>query len=659
MVSSTTPGPQGSMMLLYHRPVPAKTPKRRSRAGCIHCKEKKKKCNEERPQCDRCMERGLKCQYEPVKPRRRRRTTSAVGTESPRAKSVTSDPGPHPGYHTTFSATPIPVGVRAVMADYRAHSTSPSPYIGVWEDDEAELGIGGRGPAFHSPPSGVDDLRLETTFPVMGEYRAGPGCGTPVPSAPGTVTDYPLSSTADSPHPHSAIGYPHSPPTTEYGPGLVHSTSPIQTTMGFSEFHFGRPTSNASPEMMSKSIFMGGSSGMMVDSHRPNRRLLLDHFNNVVSHLAVFTEQPANPLRQYLLPMAGRSLAVMNAVLAVSAAHMEHRGISNEERALDFYAQALQGLALLIADQRTSRDEVLAVIILLIYYEVIRDGSSAVLNSHLRGALSVMRARPAQPSPTSFFLERAFHYFDVLCAISFGTAPTAGSVMPPVSHGIFSPPDLFDAAGVDPVFGFTADMWPLIHRLTKLHEMRKGFDVSAPASPDHSAPTAKRSEFESSCASVELALHQWAPQLLPGALSAADSSPAEDARIQSILSHAEATRHAAMVFLARNVQREPRSSQRVQAPAKHGLQACLRVVVFGGPMAGLLWPLYQTACEALDEVDRNVARTVFRHLESRQGMQNIVHAWQVVEEVWQRQDDGHEMEAETVCIDMNCFPILA
>ncbi len=231
--------------------------------------------------------------------------------------------------------------------------------------------------------------------------------------------------------------------------------------------------------------------------------------------------------------------------------------------------------------------------------------------------------------------------------------------MPPLSEGVFSPPDTFDATGVDTVFGFTADLWPLVHRLTQLLEMRKELDVSASASSDHAAATAQRSEFESSCASVELALHQWAPQLLPGAMSAVDASPAEDARTQSILSHAEATRHAALVFLARNVQRQPRSSQRVQAPAKHGLQACLRVVVFGGPMSALLWPLWQGACEALDEVDRNVARTVFRHFESRQGMQNIVHAWQIVEELWRRQDDGHEMEAAKVCFDMNCTPILA
>jgi hypothetical protein len=60
----------------------------------------------------------------------------------------------------------------------------------------------------------------------------------------------------------------------------------------------------------------------------------------------------------------------MYAVLAASAAHMEHCGLKNDERALDLHSQALQGLAQLIADEHTSRDEALAVIIMLIYYEV-------------------------------------------------------------------------------------------------------------------------------------------------------------------------------------------------------------------------------------------------------------------------------------------------
>ncbi len=341
-------------------------------------KEKKKKCNEERPQCDRCMERGLKCQYEPVKPRKRRRTTTAVDEEQ-RPRSVTSDPGHHHPYPAF--APGLPQSVRSVLTDFRAHSASPSPYIDVWEDDAVDIGgvvpilPSSAGPAasvFRSPVSTVHDLGLEPVdaLPGLTDFDAGPGCGTPILSAPCTVADFPLSSSAVSP---IIATFPHSPPPTDFASSSSGRTA-IASGM-VPELRLGTPVSNGSPVMIPKSPFLEVPAVYADDGTRPNRRLLLDHFSAVLSRLLVFTEQPTNPLRQYILPMASRSPPIMNAVLALAAAHMEHRGLKNEERSLDFHSQALQGLAQLIADQRTSRDEVLAVIVLLMYYEVSANGA--------------------------------------------------------------------------------------------------------------------------------------------------------------------------------------------------------------------------------------------------------------------------------------------
>lgn len=69
--------------------------------------------------------------------------------------------------------------------------------------------------------------------------------------------------------------------------------------------------------------------------------------------------------------MARKSPPLLNAIYAISSAHLEHRGLQVEERALDLHSKALQGLANLIANKdEGNRDEVLAVIILLLYYEV-------------------------------------------------------------------------------------------------------------------------------------------------------------------------------------------------------------------------------------------------------------------------------------------------
>ena len=69
----------------------------------------------------------------------------------------------------------------------------------------------------------------------------------------------------------------------------------------------------------------------------------------------------------------------MNAIFALSSAHLEYRGIENEEKSQDFHNKALQGLAHLInQNEQAHREEILGAIMLLVYYEVV---SSPVMRS--------------------------------------------------------------------------------------------------------------------------------------------------------------------------------------------------------------------------------------------------------------------------------------
>lgn len=104
---------------------------------------------------------------------------------------------------------------------------------------------------------------------------------------------------------------------------------------------------------------------------RRNRRALVDHFCNVLSHLIVFKEDTGNPFRQLVLPLSHASSPVMNAIFALSSAHLEYKGIENEEKSLDFHNKALQGLAQLIEQNDGNREEILGAIMLLVYYEVV------------------------------------------------------------------------------------------------------------------------------------------------------------------------------------------------------------------------------------------------------------------------------------------------
>lgn len=107
-------------------------------------------------------------------------------------------------------------------------------------------------------------------------------------------------------------------------------------------------------------------------SDRTNRRALVDHFCNVLSHLIVFREECGNPFQQLVLPLTQNSSPVMNAIYALASAHLEYRGVKNGEKSLYFHNQAIQGLATLIEnDGKVNRNELLAAIMLLVYYEVV------------------------------------------------------------------------------------------------------------------------------------------------------------------------------------------------------------------------------------------------------------------------------------------------
>lgn len=214
----------------------------------------------------------------------------------------------------------------------------------------------------------------------------------------------------------------------------------------------------------------------------------------------------------------------------------------------------------------------------------------------------------------------------------------SGTILVPQPQEFTSLNDRSALTAVDTLFGLVADLWPIIHRLASLVDVKRNLDKEEMASPGNERATTMRADFDTNTASIELALHQWIPKISTSVVTI--ETPADDSRLQSVLNNAEAYRQSAFVFLYRAVLGHQRSSPKVQPSAKQALQACLRVVIFSGPMAALVWPLFTAACEAVQDSDRNVARNVFRHLETRQGMNNIITAWEVCEEIWKRGDVG-------------------
>ncbi|KAH7193933.1 uncharacterized protein B0J16DRAFT_87117 [Fusarium flagelliforme] len=56
---------------------------KRSRTGCVGCRQKKLRCDEKRPYCSRCTAKGEPCIYQPKLPLRERRGALGPGQHSP------------------------------------------------------------------------------------------------------------------------------------------------------------------------------------------------------------------------------------------------------------------------------------------------------------------------------------------------------------------------------------------------------------------------------------------------------------------------------------------------------------------------------------------------------------------------------------------------
>ncbi|KAM3481200.1 hypothetical protein MY5147_000833 [Beauveria neobassiana] len=394
------------------------------------------------------------------------------------------------------------------------------------------------------------------------------------------------------------------------------------------------------------------------------RRGLLDHFARVLSRLIVLREdaEGGNPFQRLVLPMSRRSPAVASAIYALSSAHLEFRGAGGAAAdvggsswtSIEFHSEAARNLAGLIEKgAEGNQNELLAAVILLIYYEVlVHRERSQIVDGHLKGALAILNSGPATSDPTRAFLERAFRFYDVIAALSFRT-PTLSPAPAPGGMGHLLP---FDSRGTpqpagsaDTLLGMATSLWPIVHRLSNLGALKDR--VLDAASIDFSAPLAHpRPELDGKAAAIEAALVAWEPERL--------SSPDQDANtttavttttttgpLRGIFSNARAYRHSSLVHLYRSIRGLRREDATVQRHMRASLACCVEAVESAGPMGALLWPLFVAACEARTEEDRALATRAFAGIDKHQGMANIEQSWQIVKEVWRRADVA-EAEAE-------------
>ncbi|KAL6864564.1 fungal-specific transcription factor domain-containing protein [Trichoderma novae-zelandiae] len=599
-------------MLLYTRLAPPKVPKRRSRA------EKKKKCDEVRPICSRCQDHGQSCTYEPIKPRQRRRQESfddsALGDistailENHALSRASQRRLPLEHWETPLWCSDTGLDNSRVLDGSMHQPASPGEYnqdllneiFTAWAANTIEQ------------DAGLDAVSFDLNAPNSPMKEGGEDGNDDCNDADQLIS---VDEIAGS----NTVSQP--PSLAMIAPATISSPTIEVRIPAFAEF-----------------------------SEQTNRRALIAHFTNVLSHLIVLREDEGNPFQRLVLPMSQKSPVVSNAIFALASAHLEHRGVHNSERSVYFHSQAIHELAALIAKGcDANRNELLAAIILLVYYEVlVQNGRSNIVDGHLKGAMAVMCSSQALSDPTAVFLERAFRFYDVIAALSFDStpllpAPESGNLamFPPVNCRGATVPD----GNVDTLLGMATSLWPIIYRLSTLGGLKRKLAL-AELQGDETETTMLRAELELTASAVELALEEW---VLP-----ADESLPRDTenpimagvsakrQMESILNSAMAYRHSGLVYLYRNIYGCDRRHAVVQHHAHISLTHCVGTVKNKGPMGALLWPLFVASCEAVEEADRELSRQAFAAIRERQGMMNIERARCIIEEVWRRADCGED-----------------
>ncbi|TWU73858.1 hypothetical protein ED733_000322 [Metarhizium rileyi] len=385
-----------------------------------------------------------------------------------------------------------------------------------------------------------------------------------------------------------------------------------------------------------------------------HHRALMNHFCNTLSHLIVLREDEGNPFQQLVLPLAHNSPAIRSAIYALASAHLERKGVQkmeNDEMSIQFHSEAVCSLAKLIKrGDKANHHELLATIILLVYYEVlVQRRRSNLVESHLKGAMAIMRNGPSTNDRTSLFLCRAFRFYDVIAALSSGTAPVSGDPSRDGFTGFLQQTDSQSLSSsrvsVDSLLGLATSLWPVIHRLSGLLALKKD-----------SSTLGLRARFDAECAAVESSLEEWQPMLPVVCHLRTDlerstvSAETNMKQFQSIFNTALAYRHSAMVYLYRTIYDCPRGHPMVQHHTSISLVHCEATVRHEGPMGALLWPLFVASCEAVEPRERDLASEAFTGIGQRQGMTNIDRAWEVVQEVWNRADEPDNHGPETTIL---------
>lgn len=326
---------------------PANRPSTRSRAGCLTCKRRKVKCDEQRPRCSHCERLNFECRWQ----------ISTGGNERRRnTRGDDSNSHSNSNSNTNILRTPVP-------------ETEPPS----------------QGPSFQTPPfHAVNQLFDYASFMWdIGSDGVWQQLSPETAAAQGVSFDTASTVAATvSTSPHSGM------------------PQPLITTPNFVSMNHGSSEPSTAPETTSSQMDTSGqyySEGPSVDNHR-----LMDYFTHSVTPpilAEVDTQKNWLAMRQILVGMSSSSRMVRWAVLAfshlmLSRGGADGSGVGNQQ---NHYQNAAAEVAAcdvqdykLQAQPSQHRTNMLAALFFLSYVDIL-EARIEVAHSNLKRAHNIFQ----------------------------------------------------------------------------------------------------------------------------------------------------------------------------------------------------------------------------------------------------------------------------
>jgi len=375
---------------------------------------------------------------------------------------------------------------------------------------------------------------------------------------------------------------------------------------------------------------------------------LIGHYEKFICPYIVAFDGPTNPFCTDLLRLASGSNTLQYAIAALSlsnirartdhassvAAHdgKTHPTVPSKEE-IDYRVHSTRELQAQLQDPSRRRDDcVPATILIQCFYNICN--SSVITYQTLFVGTQVLCAIKGTMSPKSAWLTTTFNWFDAITAtVNDRESQLQNSTSTPST----SEWALENLAGCD------RRLFSTIAKLGRLNLLSQGKSTSSCLNtmPNLSS-TSPHSKFWPEWQIISSSLRSWsldATTLTPSFHF--DPTTSTDLNRVKLLHTSEVFRYAALLYTERLAYASlPSSAANFQYLALQGLHYIEQV----NPSVHLLWPLFITGAECVEEEHRELIRGKCLSIQRDSGISNIALVLKLLERVWRESDTKTDAE---------------